>query len=178
MTSRERIGAAIAGRPVDRPPVSLWQHFPEEDQTAEGLAAATLAWQRRFDFDLVKFMPPGDYPVIDWGGVTVYEGARGGTRTTKRFPIVSADDWRSLKPVDVRRGFNRVVIDAVGLTRAALDPRVPLLHTIFSPLTVAMKLSDARAVDHSRTRPGDLRVALEVIAEVTRHCVEASLAAG
>ncbi len=178
MTPRDRIRAAIAGQAVDRPPISLWRHFPEEDQTAEGLAAATLAWQRRFDFDVVKFMPPGDYPIIDWGGVTVYEGARGGTRTTKRFPIASPDDWRSLQPVDVHQGFNGTVIDSIAATRSALDPAVPLLQTIFSPLTVAMKLSNAQAVNHSRSHPNDLRSALAVIAEVTRECVKASLAAG
>jgi uroporphyrinogen decarboxylase len=178
MTARARVRAAIAGQPVDRPPVSLWQHFPERDQTAADLTAATIDWQRRFGFDLVKFMPPGDYPIIDWGGVTVYEGARGGTRTTKRFPISSERDWNSLKPLDVREGFNGQIIDAVGRTRSVLEPDVPLLHTIFSPLTVAMKLSDARAVEHSRSNPDDLRNALEVIAEVTRHCVESSRLAG
>jgi uroporphyrinogen decarboxylase len=178
MTPRERIRATIAGQPIDRPPVSLWRHSPEEDQTAEGLAAATLDWQRRFDFDLVKFMPPGDYPIIDWGGVTNYEGARGGTRTTKRFPISSPDEWRSLKPLNIRQGFNGMVIDAIAATRTGLDPGVPLLHTIFSPLTVAMKLSNAQAVNHAHARPDELRSALAVIAEVTRECVKASLAAG
>jgi uroporphyrinogen decarboxylase len=178
MTARQRVLAAITGQPVDRPPVSLWRHFPEEDQTAAGLTAATLAWQTRFEFDLVKFMPPGDYPIIDWGGVTVYEGARGGTRTTKRFPIADPADWRSLKPLDVRQGFNGEMIDAVAQTRAALDPDVPLLHTIFSPLTVAMKLSNGQAVAHGRSHPEDLKSALGVIADVTRRCVEASLAAG
>jgi uroporphyrinogen decarboxylase len=178
MTPRDRIRATIAGQPVDRPPVSLWRHFPDRDQTAEDLTAATLDWQRHFDFDFVKFMPPGDYPIIDWGGVTVYEGAPGGTRTTKRFPISSPAEWRSLKPVDIRQGFNGMVIDAISATRTGLDPDVPLLHTIFSPLTVAMKLSNAQAVNHAHAHPDDLRSALAVITEVTRECVKASLAAG
>jgi uroporphyrinogen decarboxylase len=178
MASRERVRAAIAGQPVDRPPVSLWQHFPERDQTDADLTAATLDWQRRFDFDLVKFMPPGDYPIIDWGGVSVYEGARGGTRSTTRFPINSPGDWTMLRPLDVHAGFNGQVIDAVGRTRAALAPEVPFLHTIFSPLTVAMKLSNARAVEHSRSHPQALKAALEVITEVNRRSVEAAIAAG
>jgi uroporphyrinogen decarboxylase len=178
MTPRERVWAAIAGQPVDRPPVSLWQHFPDRDQTAADLTAATLEWQQRFGFDLVKFMPPGDYPIIDWGGVTVYEGARGGTRTTRRFPISSPDDWQTLKPLDVQTGFHGQVIDAIGLTRSALSPEVPLLHTIFSPLTIAMKLSNARAVEHSQSHPMALKNALVVISEVTRCCVDAAMTAG
>ena len=87
MTSRERVRTALSGGQVDRPPVALWRHFPEQDQTAADLAAATLDWQARFGFDLVKFMPPGDYPTIDWGAESIYEGAPGGTRRTTRFPI-------------------------------------------------------------------------------------------
>ena len=83
MTSRERLQAALAGGRPDRPPVSLWRHFPEEDQTAASLAAATLAWQRDLGGDVVKFMPPGDYPTIDWGLRSVYDGAPGGTPPVK-----------------------------------------------------------------------------------------------
>jgi uroporphyrinogen decarboxylase len=173
-----RLRAAIDGRRVDHPPVSLWRHFPEVDQTAEGLAGATLSWQRRFGFDFVKFMPPGDYPIIDWGGVTIYEGATGGTRTTKRFPIAAAADWRRLRPVDVGQGFNRVVLDAVVLTREGLAADVPLLHTVFSPLTIAMKLSNGQAVAQLAANGDDLHEALKVIAEVTRAHIGASLAAG
>src|SRR5262249_354877 len=75
-------------------------------------------------------------------------------------------------------GFNGEVIDAVARTRAALEPDVPLLHTIFSPLTVAMKLSNTQAVGHSRSNPGELKNALHVITEVTRRCVESSHAVG
>ncbi len=178
MTSRERIQAAIEGQPVDRMPISLWRHFPEQDQTAEDLTRATLDWQQRFRFDLVKFMPPGDYPIIDWGGVTVYEGARAGTRTTKRFPIASPADWASLAPLDVHEGFNGMVLEAVRRTRALLDSDVPLLQTIFSPLTVAMKLSNGEAVRYTESHPEQLRAGLAVIAEVTRRFAEASLAAG
>ncbi len=37
MTPRERVLAALAGHDVDHPPVSLWQHFPERDQSAAAL---------------------------------------------------------------------------------------------------------------------------------------------
>lgn len=178
MTSRERIAAAVAGEPVDRPPVSLWHHFPERDQTAADLTASTLAWQRRFEFDLVKFMPPGDYPTIDWGATSDYRGAAGGTRTTTRFPINGPGDWAKLTPLDVRQGFNGVVLDAVRRTRDGLSDDVPLLQTIFSPLTIAMKLSNGGAIEHSRAHPEALRAGLEVIAPVTAAMARASIDAG
>ena len=178
MTPRERVLAAVAGEAVDRPPVALWRHFPERDQSAVDLAAATLDWQRRFGFDLVKFMPPGDYPTIDWGAESVYEGAPGGTRRTTRFPVTRPEDWTALSPLDVRRGFNGVILDALARTRDGLGPDVPLLQTVFSPLTVAAKLSGRLAVEHLRAHPRELHAGLDRIAAVTRDVVEASLAGG
>src|SRR5690348_2132183 len=101
MTPSERVRSALAGEAVDRPPVSLWRHFPERDQRAADLAAETLAWQRAFDFDLIKFMPPGDYATIDWGAQSAYAGSPGGTRQTTRFPVTMAEDWATLPPLDV-----------------------------------------------------------------------------
>jgi len=178
MTSRERVGAALAGEAVDRPPVALWRHFPEQDQTAADLSAATLDWQRRFGFDLIKIMPPGDYPTIDWGAQSVYEGAAAGTRRTTRFPVARPDDWSALAPLDVRRGFHGVMLDVLARTRDVLDPDVPLLQTVFSPLTTAAKLSDGLAVEHLRAHPADLHAGLRRITAVTRDVIAASLAAG
>jgi uroporphyrinogen decarboxylase len=178
MSPAERVRAAAAGLEADRPPVSLWRHFPERDQTAADLTASTLDWQRRFGFDLVKFMPPGDYPTIDWGAESRFEGAPGGTRTTTRFPVTTLADWTALRPVDVRQGFNGVIVEAVRQTRAGLGPDVPLFQTIFSPLSVAMKLSKNMAVEHLRAHPAELHAALDVIAGVTRAMLEASLEAG
>ena len=86
MSKWERVEAALAGEAVDRPPVSLWQHFPEQDQTAEALATSTLAWQERYDNDFIKFMPPGDYATIDWGADERIQGSTGGTRETTHLP--------------------------------------------------------------------------------------------
>jgi len=43
---RERMQACLSGSAVDRPPVALWRHFPVDDQTPQGLAAATVNFQR------------------------------------------------------------------------------------------------------------------------------------
>jgi uroporphyrinogen decarboxylase len=178
MTATERVRAAVAGLEVDRPPVSLWRHFPERDQSAADLTASTLDWQRRFGCDLVKFMPPGDYPTIDWGAESRFEGAPGGTRTTTRYPVIRVADWAALRPVDVRQGFNGVILEAVRQTRAGLGVDVPLFQTIFSPLTVAMKLSRNMAIEHLRAHPDELHAALDAIAGVTRAMLEASIEAG
>lgn len=66
MTKRERVLAAVARQPVDRPPVAFWRHVPDVDHTAEGLAAAMLDFHRRWDLDLIKVMSSGVYCVEDW----------------------------------------------------------------------------------------------------------------
>lgn len=177
-SSRDRLVAALAGGIADRPPVALWRHFPEQDQTAQGLADATVRWQAAFPGDFVKFMPPGDYPAIDWGLRSVFDGAPGGTRRPIFHPVTETADWKRLPGLDVRHGFNGEMLTAVTLTRRGLPSDVPLLQTIFSPLTVAAKLSDDRVVGRLRDAPAAVHAGLRRIAEVTRAFAAASLAAG
>lgn len=178
MSKWERVEAALAGRAVDWPPVSLWHHFPEQDQTAEALAHSTLAWQERYDNDFIKFMPPGDYATIDWGLTSAYRGDQSGTRDTTHYPVVTAADWRRIAPVPVDRGMHRAVIEAARLTNKRLGGAVPLLQTVFSPLTTAMKLSDGRVLDHLREQPEIVHEALAAITFVTRAMTTATLERG
>ncbi|HEX5502642.1 MAG TPA: uroporphyrinogen decarboxylase family protein [Thermomicrobiales bacterium] len=178
MSPHERVAAALAGEPVDHAPVSLWHHFPERDQTAESLAGATYAFWLPYEFDFIKFMPPGDYPTIDWGARSAYRGARGGTRQTTRFPVTEAADWARIRPVDANAGMHAEMNRALTLLQERLERRVPVLQTIFSPLTIAQKLSDGRAVRHAAEEPTLLKGALDAITETTRGMVRGALAAG
>ncbi|MGI8688744.1 MAG: uroporphyrinogen decarboxylase family protein [Thermomicrobiales bacterium] len=178
MSRWERVEAALAGKAVGRPPVSLWHHFPERDQAAEALADATLAWQERYDNDFIKFMPPGDYATIDWGLTSEYQGSNSGTRETTHYPITTADDWRRIAPIPVDQGMHRVVIEAARLTNERLGGAVPLLQTVFSPLTIAMKLSNGRVLGHLRERPDTVHEALSAITTVTRAMTAATLERG
>ncbi|CAN5660926.1 methylcobamide:CoM methyltransferase MtaA [soil metagenome] len=178
MTARERVEAALDGREVDRPPVSLWRHFPERDQTAEDLAASTLEWQSLLDLDFIKLMPPGDYATIDWGARSEYQGAPGGTRETVHYPVQEPEDWANIQPVPADAGFNAEVVRACSLVRDALGPDIPILQTIFSPLTIANKMSNGRVIEHLRTHPEAVHQALEVIQKVTMAVTKASLQRG
>lgn len=178
VSARERVRAALAGGVADRPPVALWRHFPEWDQRAADLAAETLAWQERFGCDLVKFMPPGDYPTIDWGAASRFAGNPSGVRETTRFPVATPADWATLAPLDVRRGFNGAMLAALRATRRGIDPEVPLLQTVFSPLTIAAKLSGGAVLSHLASDPDAVHAGLRRIAATTREMLAASLAAG
>ncbi len=178
LTHWERVAAALAGAALDRTPLSLWQHFPERDQTATALADVTLAWQQQFDFDFIKLTPPGDYMTIGWGAQSAYRGSTQGVRETTHFPVTTLDDWRHIRPISLDHGMFREVLGAARLVNDQLGGTVPLLQTIFSPLTVAMKLSAGQAITHLRQRPDVLHEALAVITEVTRQLVRETLEQG
>lgn len=178
MSPRERVDAALRGEEVDRPPVSIWRHFPNQDQSADDLAAVTRAWNEAYNLDFIKLMPPGDYATIDWGAESEYQGAPGGTRETTKYPVESADDWGRITPVAADAGFNSEMVRACALVREAVGPDVPVLQTIFSPLTIASKMSAGRVVGHLRSEPDAVREALAVIRDVTVSVARASLAAG
>ena len=61
VSHRQRIEACLGGKAPDRAPVALWRHFPVDDQTPDGLAAATLDFQQTYDFDLVKVTPASSF---------------------------------------------------------------------------------------------------------------------
>ena len=72
MNKRERVYAAMQGRPVDRLPISMWRHFHKQDQEPDQLAQATLDFYRRYDLDLIKVTPSGLYAIEDWGAAIRY----------------------------------------------------------------------------------------------------------
>ena len=164
LTKRERVERALRGDEVDRVPISFWRHFPGKDGTAEELAAETIAFQREYDLDLVKLMPTGMYAVQDYGcRVELQPGPIGTTRLVES-PITRPDDWPRLSVVDPRSGVLGEQVRCVRLVREALGPDVPILQTIFSPLTMAAKMVGSDFQRHITEAEDHLRVALERMA--------------
>jgi len=174
----QRIEAAIAGAATDRLPVALWRHFPVDDQDPGKLAAHTLAWQRAWDFDLVKFMPSGTYGIEDWGAKTAYEGAENGARVVKQVGLNRPEDWRHLPKLDVRKGVYGAQNAALAAAAKELKGSAPILQTVFSPLTTARKLAGEAALQHLRQHSDALEAGLKTITEVTIAFGEEALKAG
>ena len=162
-----RVEAAIAGQPVDRVPVAVWRHFPIDDQDPGRLAALTVQWQREWDFDLVKFMPSGTYSVEDWGAQSVYEPTFNGARSISVPGVKRAEDWRRLPRLDPRKGVLGAQNEA--LTRAAKELRgeVPILQTVFSPLTTARKLAGEALLEQLRADPEAVEAGLRTVTGTT-----------
>ena len=178
MNHWQRIEAAIRGEPTDRPPVALWRHFPDDDRHVDKLVSHTLAWQRKWQLDLVKFMPAGTYSVEDWGAVSAYRGSLIGTREVVQPAVSRTEDWLRIEPLDVRRGCYGQQNEALGAAAKELKGEVPLLQTVFSPLTTARKMSTDRLFADLRCAPDLLEQALGVITDVTIRFALEALAQG
>ena len=178
MTKRERVLATLARRPVDRPAVAFWRHVPEVDHTAEGLANAMLDFHHRWDLDLIKVMSSGVYCVEDWGCRVVYAGSRYGAKQCAEHAVTSLGDWARIKPLDPGAGALGRELEAVRLIARGRPDDAPILHTVFSPLSIARKLAGERLVDDLRVAPAAVRGALEAITETMVRYVGASFDAG
>jgi len=180
MGRRERIVAAIHRQPVDRVPYAVWRHFPTVDRSPAGLAQATLRFHQRYGSDFLKLTPPGGFAVEAWGCVEADEVRPDGHRPCARCAVAAADDWRRIRPLDpgaapgwvsqietiIRLGFDRRIEDA------------PVLPTLFSPLSIARKLSGDRLDADLAAHPDLVTAALEAITETVIRFAELALAEG
>lgn len=155
MTKRERVQAALRGDRVDRPPVCFWHHFRPH---GSGTRLAELTYDfflRRFDLDIAKLMPDLRYPF-------------------PRRAVVDVDDWYLVDAIDIQRSrYATEWVRAVRRLRELTGPDVPIVVTVFSPLTQALYCA-ARPellLEHAATHP---RLIHEVLATLT-HNIRAQL---
>jgi uroporphyrinogen decarboxylase len=138
LTPRQRVERALAGRDVDRPPISLWHHFGLEKEGPQRHAQATLAFHKAYRTDLVKVMSDFPYPR-------------------------PAGEWFALKETDDPFPDQ---IRALMAIRDGLQGSALFVETIFNPWNVAEKLSSPEAVQRLKTeQPQRLLDALAVIAK-------------
>src|SRR5437867_4499672 len=180
MGRRERIVAAINREPVDRVPYAVWRHFPSVDRSAAGLAQTTLRFHERYGSDFLKITPRGGYAVEAWGCVEGDELREDGHRPCVSCAIRAPEDWKKIRPLDpgsapgwvehletiVRMGFDRRIGDS------------PVLPTLFSPLSLARKLSGTRLTHDLHEHPTLVTGALEVITETVIRFAALALAEG
>ena len=178
MNHWERLQAAIRGEAVDQPPISLWRHWPEIDQDPAALAKAMVDWQQTYDFDLVKYMPTGTYSIEDWGARTIYTPTRNGTRTVTRYGVTDVEQWPRLQPLDGVSGYMGWQNASLRMAAEALKASVPILQTVFSPLTTARKLAGDVVFEHMRTRPELLEAGLAIIARTSAAFAREAMRAG
>jgi uroporphyrinogen decarboxylase len=170
---RERLEDCLAGIHPDRVPVVLWRHFPVDDLTAEGLASATLAFQRTFDFDLVKISPQSSFCLEDWGTQAVWRGAFEGTYTYTKRVIQQPEDWTRLAVLEPDQGRLELQLDCLRLLCHELGSSIPVIQTIFNPLSQAKNLAGGELLMvHLRRYPEMVHAGLKTITESSRRFID------
>lgn len=179
MNHRERLEGCIAKGSIDRPAIALWRHFPVDDQSPDSLAEATISFQRDYDFDLVKVTPASSFCVRDWGAIDVWHGASEGTREYTQRVIQNPDDWGDLATLDPTKGSLGAQLKSLKMIVAELGDEVPIIQTVFSPLSQAKNLVGADKLSvHLRRYPQQLQAGLATIASSIQRFVEAAKGTG
>jgi len=155
-------------------PVSLWRHWPGDDQRAADLARSTIEFQKAYDWDFVKVTPASSYCVTDYGVQDEWQGHLEGTRSYTKRVIQRSLDWTDLRPLDPTRGALGRQLECVRLIGDALGDEAPIIQTIFSPLAQAKNVAGNNLMlRHLRTQPDRLHTGLNILTESTLRLIDA-----
>ncbi len=166
---------------ADRPPVGAWGHTYREEWSPEALASITVERARQFGWDFVKFQPRASSFAEAFGSVYKPAGHRlkGPVLVTAAVPDL--ESWNKVELVN-RKALDDQV-ESIGMVVRELGDGVPVIQTVFSPITVGGYLvgkSSARVRRELRQHPELVRPALDRIAEAlvgfSRRSVEAGAA--
>jgi uroporphyrinogen decarboxylase len=179
MDGRDRVEAALAMGIADRPPVGAWGHTYREEWSPAELAAVTVERARQFGWDFVKFQPRATCFAEAFGSVYKPAGHRlkGPVMVSAAVPDLEA--WRTVSATNPKALHDQA--ESLGMVARELGRGVPVIQTVFSPLTVAGYLvgkSKSRVVRELRKNPELVRPALDRIADVLVDFAKRSVKAG
>ncbi len=166
MTKRERVLAAVAGAEVDRVPISFWVHNFARENTAQDLADETAHFVRTYDWDFVKVQSRASYFTEGWGNHYQFSSEPTVGPKLVAHGCATVADLARLAPLSVDHPIFVEQQQALRLTRQALGPDVPIIWTIFCPLTIAAALlpGGPPAIQAAlRSDPSALLTGLDVI---------------
>lgn len=181
MDARERVRAALALDEPDRPPAGWWGHTYRQEWSPGELAAVTVARQRTYGWDFVKLQPRACCFAQAFGCEYRPSPNGGAPPAQLRRAVDEPEDWSRLPAVDADAASLADQVEALRLVVEELGPSVPVIQTVFSPLTVAGYLlgEDKRgAAEELRRHPEQVSGALGQIAEVLADFAARSVAAG
>jgi len=139
---------------ADRPPVGAWGHTYREEWSPADLAKATIEHAEQFEWDFVKFQPRATCFAEAFG--SVYKPAnhkfKGPILVSEAVPDLDA--WKNVALVNKQALDDQV--ESIQMVAKKLGFDVPVMQTVFSPLTVAGYLvgkSSSRMVRELRHHP-------------------------
>lgn len=171
--------AALSMDVGDRPPVGAWGHTYKEEWSPTDLAAITVERARSYGWDFVKFQPRASCFAEAFGSVYHPSGHKLRAPIMIKPAVPDLEAWRAVELV------NRTALEdqvrSIGIAASQLGPDVPVIQTVFSPLTVGGYLvgkSQSRVVRELRKSPEVVGPALEKIADALVHFSHQSVEAG
>lgn len=168
----------LAGASLPRPPYSLWGHDWVREQSLDGLEAATFAMVERVQPDFVKLNPRFTLFVEDFGATF-----RTGNHRPEPawWPVREAADLRRLPRLDPRRGVLGQHTGLLARIRDRLDPGIPVIQTLFTPLVIVRDLAGKREADVVRWMaedPASLHEGLKRVTDLYVQWVRRTMEAG
>jgi uroporphyrinogen decarboxylase len=179
----ERVRAALAMEPVDRPPAAWWGHAFREEWSPVDLARLTLERQRRFGWDFVKLQPRATCFAEAFGSAYRPSGRADRAPILERPAVSGLEHWQRIAVADVDATAPALADQTQALSRVVggLGASVPVLQTVFSPLTVAGYLvgeDRRRTVAELRAHAGVVGAALARMARTLADFAVRSVKAG
>jgi uroporphyrinogen decarboxylase len=175
------VKAALEGRKVDRPPAGAWGHTYREEWDAERLAEVTVDRARRLGWDFVKFQPRATFFAEAFGNRYHGSGHRLRGPILEEAAVPDLQAWSRLELVD--SGVLDEQARALGLVVRELGENVPVIQTVFSPISVGDYLvgrDKRRLIRELRNNPEMVLPALEkvqnALIDFSRKSVEAGAA--
>lgn len=167
MTNRERVLAAVAGKPVDYVPAGFWIHFPEDCMETEKAIQAHLDYFEKTGTSIMKIMNENLVPCD--------------------IPIRQASDWKNLKAFNKNSKF---IKDQLEIVKRILDKTHDKGVTLLTVHGIVASAWHARGgsagyetgsqllVNHLREDPAAVQYGYEVISDALAILTEEAIAAG
>ena len=166
---------------ADRPPVAAWGHTFRQEWSPADLAAITVEKARRFGWDFVKFQLRASVFAEAFGSVYQPSGHALRAPILVEAAVPDLEAWRSVELVNPKVFDDQV--ESIGMVARELGPDVPVIQTVFSPITVGGYLvgkSQSRMVRELRKHPELVGPALDRVAQAlvdfSRRSIEAGAA--
>lgn len=120
-----------------RPVVSAWKHFPAAEQDVHALAQQTVAFQKKYQWDFVKINPRATYYAEAFGNRYDHLDYTDVLPKLQAYPFHKAtdlDNWAENVTVNYQPFKEQVQLAKE--IRSQLGPHIPILQTLFSPLSI------------------------------------------
>ncbi|HEU5002679.1 MAG TPA: uroporphyrinogen decarboxylase family protein [Actinomycetota bacterium] len=179
MDSVTRLRTALELGTPDRPPFTWWGHTFLEEWSPTKLADITIDRARRHGWDFVKLQPRASCFAEAFGSEYRASGNATESPALVSPAVKELDDFATLPEVDAGHPAFADQVEAIRLVAAGAG--VPVIQTVFSPITVAGHLigKDPQGiVAMLRSHPGIVGPALEKIGRALVSFSTASVEAG